>query len=273
MSEHLAPTPSVKRLQRSAHDRWIAGVCGGLARYFDLNPAIFRLGLVVLTLVGGAGVLVYIAAVLVLPPEGEERSLAERVLAERREHPGRLVAVAVVAVALFGSMSQAHSWPSAGAFWMLVLIVGLVALWASRERRAHRLVLAVVAAVATLLVAAIAAVAVAFAWFDVSLSDGVGDRTYAPATIDGGRRSYELGIGDLRVDLSSLELRSDVRVAARLGIGELTVVVPPDVRVVVDTHVKAGDVTGLDSTGGSSTATLFVTARVGAGHIDVVRAS
>ena len=67
MSEHTLHTPMVKRLERSSSDRMIAGVSGGLGRYFDLNPGVFRLGFVVLTVLGGAGILVYLAAVLVMP--------------------------------------------------------------------------------------------------------------------------------------------------------------------------------------------------------------
>ena len=43
MSEHITHTPSIKRLERSSSDRMIAGVSGGLGRYFDLNPGVFRL--------------------------------------------------------------------------------------------------------------------------------------------------------------------------------------------------------------------------------------
>ena len=83
----LTHTPQVKRLERSSSSRVVAGVSGGLGRYFDLNPAVFRLGFVVLTLLGGAGLLVYLAAVLVIPDEGEEHSIAADVLAERRDRP------------------------------------------------------------------------------------------------------------------------------------------------------------------------------------------
>jgi len=76
MSEHITHTPQVKRLERTPNDKIVAGVAGGLGRYFDLNPTVFRLGLVVLTLLGGAGILVYLAAVLVIPDEGAARSLA-----------------------------------------------------------------------------------------------------------------------------------------------------------------------------------------------------
>ena len=70
MSEHITHTAGIKRLERSSSDRMVAGVAGGLGRYFDINPGVFRLGFVVLTLLGGAGILVYLAAVLVMPVEG-----------------------------------------------------------------------------------------------------------------------------------------------------------------------------------------------------------
>src|SRR5690349_5596777 len=111
MSEHTLQTPMVKRLERSRSEKMLAGVCGGLGRYFDIAPAVFRLGFVVLTLLGGAGILVYIAAVLVMPKEGEESSVAEDVLKKRREHPTRLVALGLVAVAILSILANADTWP------------------------------------------------------------------------------------------------------------------------------------------------------------------
>src|SRR5579862_6787966 len=103
MSEHTLTQPSIKRLERSS-DRILAGVAGGLGRYFDVSPAVFRLGFVVLTVIGGAGILVYIAAALVIPGEGNEKSVAEEVLAERREHPVRLIALGLVACVILASL-------------------------------------------------------------------------------------------------------------------------------------------------------------------------
>src|SRR2546423_12202767 len=87
MNENTTHPPSIKRLERSSSDRVLAGVAGGLGRYFDLNPNVFRLGFVVLTLLGGAGILVYLAAVLVMPTDTEEQSIAAKILAEPRHRP------------------------------------------------------------------------------------------------------------------------------------------------------------------------------------------
>ena len=56
-----------KRLYKSATDKKICGVCGGIAEYFGIDPTIIRLVWAVLALVYGSGVLVYIIAALVLP--------------------------------------------------------------------------------------------------------------------------------------------------------------------------------------------------------------
>src|ERR687884_57165 len=86
MSEHThtLENGAAKRLERSRSDRMVAGVCGGLARYFDIHPAFYRVGFVVLTLLGGAGVLIYAAAALVMPDEGKEDSVATAGLRWRR---------------------------------------------------------------------------------------------------------------------------------------------------------------------------------------------
>src|SRR5436305_3871533 len=135
MSGHTLHTPLIKRLERSRSEKLLAGVCGGLGRYFDLAPTVFRLGFVVLTLLGGAGILVYIAAVLVMPKEGEDQSIAEDILRKRRDHPARLVALGLVAVAILSLLARADTWPSAGAAWFLVIVAGLVLLWTSTRRR------------------------------------------------------------------------------------------------------------------------------------------
>ena len=280
MSEHITHTPNIRRLERSS-DRILAGVCGGLGRYFELNPAFFRIGFVVLTLLGGTGLLVYLAAVLVMPDEGNERSLAEQALAERRERPWPLIGLAIAGVALLVLLSRATLWPTAGAGWILILIVGLGVLWASRAERRRSVILRLLTAVvAVVAAAAVAAVVAAFSWFDVSLNDGVGDRFYAPATAAAVAPSYRLGVGNLKLDLSSVSAASPVRVKARVGVGELKIVVPRGVPVQVDAHAKLGDVHVFDREDSGRNATLHsgtaggltVDARVGAGQVDVVRA-
>src|SRR5947207_5060555 len=165
MSEYTTHTASIKRLERTPSDKKIAGVAGGLGRYFELNPNVFRLGFVILTILGGAGVLVYLAAVLVMPVEGEEHSIASRAFADRRERPAPLIGLGLVGVALAVLLSRGDLWPSAGAGWVLLLVGGRIMLWATRAGRGARRVLKVVAATVSLLSVAIAAaVIIAFSW-------------------------------------------------------------------------------------------------------------
>lgn len=65
------PPPAPKRFTRSTSDRLIGGVCGGLARYFGIDPMIVRLGAVALALLGGVGLIIYAAALLLVPVDEE----------------------------------------------------------------------------------------------------------------------------------------------------------------------------------------------------------
>lgn len=56
-----------KRLYRSRRDKMLAGVCGGIAEYFNIDPTLVRLGLIVLCAMGGSGILAYIIAAIVVP--------------------------------------------------------------------------------------------------------------------------------------------------------------------------------------------------------------
>jgi phage shock protein C len=58
-----------QRLYRSRDERMLAGVCGGLAKYFRIDPTIIRLIFVVLALAGGPGLLIYIIMWIVVPEE------------------------------------------------------------------------------------------------------------------------------------------------------------------------------------------------------------
>ncbi|MFL5915282.1 MAG: PspC domain-containing protein [Gaiellaceae bacterium] len=282
MTENITDNHAVRRLERSSSERMLAGVCGGLGRYFDLNPTFFRVGFVVLTLLGGAGVLVYLAAALVMPGEGRERSLAEQVLAERKERPWPLIGLAIVGVALIVLLSRAALRPAAGAGWVFVLVIGLVVLWVSRSARWRgRLFRVLLALVVATLAAFVTAIVLAFSWFNVSLSDGVGDHVYAPGTAAAIAPFYRLGVGSMRIDLSGIQpAGKELQVKAKVGVGELRIVVPDGARVQVNARAKLGDVhvLRLEDSGRNaivrtgSGGGYVIDARVGLGRIDVVRA-
>ncbi|MFZ5990010.1 MAG: PspC domain-containing protein [Bacillota bacterium] len=59
-----------RRLARSKNNKVLAGVCGGIAEYFNVDPTIIRLGFVIAGFFGGTGFIAYIVALFVMP-EGE----------------------------------------------------------------------------------------------------------------------------------------------------------------------------------------------------------
>src|SRR5213593_4258511 len=60
-----------RRLLRSSSDRVLAGVAGGLGRYFGVDPVIFRIGFGLSVLLGGLGILAYVLAAVFVPTDGE----------------------------------------------------------------------------------------------------------------------------------------------------------------------------------------------------------
>lgn len=129
-----APAPEGRpALRRSKRDKVLAGVCGGLGRYFDLDPVVFRIVLGVLAVTGGVGLIFYGFAWLLLPPEGEEDSEAKKLLTGRVE--GATLAAlfaALVGCALFLSMLDNGGL---GIFSILVVLaLGGAAYWSRRHR-------------------------------------------------------------------------------------------------------------------------------------------
>lgn len=60
-----------KRLYRIEQGKMLAGVCGGIAEYFDVDPSFVRLAWVLFCAVGGSGVLAYIVAAIIIPKKSD----------------------------------------------------------------------------------------------------------------------------------------------------------------------------------------------------------
>jgi len=300
MSETTTPeTTEIRPLTRSRSDRMVAGVAGGLARYFEIHPAVFRVGFVVLTLLGGAGILIYAAAALVMPDEGKQDSVATAALRNRRDRPWPLIGLGLLAVAGAILLSKATLWPD-GDSWFLFLVAGVLILWITRgaadpntdatelasrdSRRLRRTLRWLALSFAVLLTLAVVAAGIFMAVFDVQLGHGIGERTYVVTTQEELEDSYHLGIGSLRLDLSRLELPvGETHVAARVDVGDLDVLVPDDVALRIVATAKGGEIdlpNGIGSQGRSVESELTETgervlvldAHVGAGEITVERA-
>ena len=60
-----------KKIYRSESDRRIAGVCGGIGQYFDVDSTLIRLAFVFFVLAAGTGLLAYVIAAIIMPNESD----------------------------------------------------------------------------------------------------------------------------------------------------------------------------------------------------------
>ncbi|MGA5063012.1 PspC domain-containing protein [Streptomyces exfoliatus] len=137
-SQHEAPPPaeavSAPPLRRSRGSKVVGGVCGGLGRYFDLDPVIFRVAVGVLAVPGGLGLIFYGFAWLLLPLAGEEENEGRRLLTGRVSG----ASLAALLMALVGCgifLSMLHSGSMVGSALLVAFVVCAAAVW-SRRRQA-----------------------------------------------------------------------------------------------------------------------------------------
>jgi phage shock protein PspC (stress-responsive transcriptional regulator) len=74
------PFGSSSALRRPFQDRMVAGVAAGLARHFGVDVTIVRIAFAVLTVIGGAGIPLYLAGLLLIPDEGSDQSIASSII-------------------------------------------------------------------------------------------------------------------------------------------------------------------------------------------------
>jgi phage shock protein PspC (stress-responsive transcriptional regulator) len=74
------PFGSSMALRRPFQDRMVAGVAAGIARYFGVDVMIVRIAFAVLTVIGGAGIPLYLAGLLLIPDEGSDQSIASSII-------------------------------------------------------------------------------------------------------------------------------------------------------------------------------------------------
>jgi len=128
---------SQTRLTRSSTDKIIAGVCGGLAEYLEIDPALVRLAFLVLFFASGIGFPIYIILWVVMP-QGENDAIADSVVIQKNINdigesvqsgikrlgkPGT-VGVILVLLGAYFLLSEIglFNWISGAVFWPLVII-------------------------------------------------------------------------------------------------------------------------------------------------------
>ena len=86
--------PPVRRLYRSLQQKILGGVCGGLAEYFNVDVTLVRLLWILVTLIGGAGILAYIIAWIIIPVQAGQGSAAP----PRNSSAGTVLGIVLVVV-------------------------------------------------------------------------------------------------------------------------------------------------------------------------------
>jgi phage shock protein PspC (stress-responsive transcriptional regulator) len=127
---------TITDMRRSRDDRVVAGVCSGAAKYLNIDPIVVRVVLAVLTFVGLAGLILYLAAWFLLPAEGSEQSIAaDWFNLDKNEEQVRVVGLIGAAVLAALAVVGNSDWAWWGIPWVLVPIAGLYWIFVVRRRR------------------------------------------------------------------------------------------------------------------------------------------
>lgn len=272
-----------RRFLRSRDDRVIAGVSGGLGRYFDVDPVIVRIAFAVSILFGGLGVIAYLATWLFVPSDDGTGS---PVPPQRGRGVVRATGVVVLVIAGlfgFGALITGAAFLTGLGYGLVVaatiVVIGIALVALSLNNGGKGMPWLIVPALALSIGVGVAAAA------DLDLDGGIGNREYRPTVASAiPDQGYELGVGRLAVDLRDIDWSPErvVDLDMRVGAGELTVAVPSDVCVVADAAAGAGelrvagefadglDVELLTGQGSAATPQLRLDADVDMGQIRVL---
>lgn len=145
-SQPTGATP--RRLRRRTSERVLGGVAGGLGDYFNIDPLLIRIAFVGLMIFGGAGLVLYVVAWLLIPADGHDTSSVEGLLARLGLTPQRLAWLALIVVVLILISNMPVGGPLDGsgsvfigplpglnpaALWALAIIVTGIVLLRRRE--------------------------------------------------------------------------------------------------------------------------------------------
>ena len=270
--------PQRPPLRRSRGDRVIAGVCGGIARQYAIDPVLLRILVVVLTIFsGGTFLIAYVlgwifitddppynampmpgtatapgsgayagpsyaaggTGTFVDPATGAVHGALVYTPAPRREPRSYLGLIALsVAVLVGGALGIAVA---AGASIPIAAVTAtmLLVLGIGLGVAAFRGRARWLIVPAVFLLLLTQAFSVLPRSLSVSFSGGTGTRAWAPTSLN--PAPFELGAGDATLDLSQLPVGTS-SMTAHVGLGTLVVLVPSDVQVTVHGRVGAGTI-------------------------------
>ena len=116
------PSAPGRCLTKSANDRVIAGVAGGLGEYFGLDPVLFRIGFVVLSVAGGSGLALYGLGWLLLPEVGDHETPGQRISRWFHQKPILAIIGTIIAVNIIANGFWWGGHHDNDGFWGVVLV-------------------------------------------------------------------------------------------------------------------------------------------------------
>ena len=122
-------------LRRDGDDKWLAGVCSGIASRLGVDPIVIRAVLVLLVVLGGVGITVYLIAWAFLPNNREE------IIAEKALRDGDVLGIillVVIGLSLIGGAGLTGDNSGLGWIWWVIVPVGLVVWLVTRNRDGHK---------------------------------------------------------------------------------------------------------------------------------------
>jgi phage shock protein C len=139
-----------RRLYRSSKNRIVAGVCGGIAEYLNVDPTLIRLGFVLLTIASGSGILLYLILAIIVPkaPAGATYPTPPPLQVNAGAVILLLVGLGLVVLGVIWALDQVAPWfwpfwnlwsivrGLAKFFWAaLLIVIGLAVIAAALRRR------------------------------------------------------------------------------------------------------------------------------------------
>jgi len=129
------PDKAVKKLHRSGIDRMVAGVCGGVADYFAIDPMIVRVLWFVASFLGGLGVTAYVISLILIPENPEHIGVPDSEK-KRRPNPGLVIGIGIVCFGLLMLFKGPlpfrwnYAWPFVWFGWEFMWSIVLIGLGA-----------------------------------------------------------------------------------------------------------------------------------------------
>ena len=247
-----------RRLFRSRDDEWIGGVSGGLAEYFEADPTLIRVAMVILAIItSGVAVIAYLVAWIIIPEAprvavapGTEaaaataRAEARRAARRRSSATGAivwgLILISIGAIFLLRQLDLNVDWPAwevvlAGA---LILVGLLIAVEARRGMNGGLLTFAIILTV-LLSLSTITRV-------NLNVDGAFGDSTFQPVQASQVNRTYSHVFGSLTVDLRNLQIPEGETVTVEVSVvfGEARVLLPADIPTRISGSTAFGSISG-----------------------------